>query len=323
MEILNINILIYTFSFLTFIIFYKFSFLIGKKTALLDKNQVPLLGGIFLYIGYLLNYFFGYDLLTEREFIVDIYFISSIFLLALLDDRFDLNAYLRIILLSIVIIFFIYKNNLFIYSLNSKYFGFFYFSNNIFIKFLFPTFCIFVLLNAFNFTDGINCLASLIGISWFLYLIIKVPIILNIYLILILFIIAFSILNFVNKSYLGDSGNYIISTIIGVLILILNTKFPYIFYIEEILLLLLMPGIDLIRLFYVRIKNGKSPLNGDLNHLHHLLVEKFGLIKSLIVYGLLINVPIYLYYFFNSLLIYLIIFSIFTYTLLIRKISKI
>ena len=126
-----------------------------------------------------------------------------------------------------------------------------------------------------------------------------------------------------NKSYLGDSGNYIISTIIGVLILILNTKFPYIFYIEEILLLLLMPGIDLIRLFYVRIKNGKSPLNGDLNHLHHLLVEKFGLIKSLIVYGLLINVPIYLYYFFNSLLIYLIIFSIFTYTLLIRKISKI
>ena len=222
------------------------------------KNKVPVLGGIYLFIGSILNYIVSFNELVGYDLVVDVYFISAVFLIALLDDKLDLNAYLRIILLSIIIIFFVYKNDLFIYSINSKYFGFFYFPNNIIIKFLFPTFCIIVLLNAFNFTDGINCLASLIGISWLFYLIIKMPIIYEVYLVFLLFIISFLILNYSNKSYLGDSGNYIISTLVGALILNLNSKYPFIFFIEEIFLLLLVPGLDLIRLFYVRIKNGNS-----------------------------------------------------------------
>ncbi len=322
MEYLNLKFFIFISSILLFLIYYKYSTLIGNKTGLIDKNKIPLLGGIYLFIGFMLNHFFGYNELDKNLLTIDIYFICAVFLIALMDDKLDLNPYLRLTFLSIVIVYFVYRNDLFIYSLNSMYLGFFYFPNNIFIKFLFPTFCIIVLLNAFNFTDGINGLASLIGISWFLYLIIKIPLILDVYLIFLLFLLSFLIINFSNKSYLGDSGNYIISTIIGSLILILNSQFPFIFYVEEIFLLLLVPGLDLIRLFYVRIKKRRSPLVGDLNHLHHLLIEKFSLKKALFIYVSMINIPIYIYYLFNNLLIYIIILKILAYTFIVKRISK-
>ena len=68
------------------------------------------------------------------EYLVDIYFISAVFIIALADDRYDVSAILRIIALSLVVIFFIYKNNLFINYINSMYWGFYYFPNNIFVK---------------------------------------------------------------------------------------------------------------------------------------------------------------------------------------------
>ena len=322
MNLIIIKIIISIFTIFSFFIFYKYSQQIGNKIKLLDKDRIPLIGGIILYTGFVVNYFIGIEQNIISRYLVDIYFISAVFIIALADDRYDLSAILRIIVLAFIVIFFIYKNNLFINSINSKYFGFYYFPNNIFIKFIFPAFCIIVLLNAFNFTDGINGLASLIGLSWFLYLIIKLPILFDTYIFFVIFLVFFLILNFLNKSYLGDSGNYIISTVIGYLIIILNNKFPIIFYIEEILLLLLVPGLDLIRLFYKRIKNGKNPLIGDFNHFHHLLNNKYGLKKSLIIYILIINIPIYLFYYFNFQLIYLLILSIVSYFYLATISSK-
>ena len=82
-----------------------------------------------------LNYLIVKEQNIISEYLVDIYFISAVFIVALADDRYDLSAILRIIALSLVVIFFIYKNNLFINSINSIYWGFYYFPNNIFVKF--------------------------------------------------------------------------------------------------------------------------------------------------------------------------------------------
>ena len=305
-----------------FFVFYKYSIQIGKKINILDKSKVPLLGGIFLYIGFLINNYLLLDQNLTSYYKIDVFFISLIFLIALVDDKYNLSATLRILTLSLIIVYFIYSNDLFIYSINSKYLGFFYFPNNIFVKFLFPTFCLIVLLNAFNFTDGINCLATLIGLSWLIYLIIKFPTTLNLYLIFFIFLLFFLIINIFNKSYLGDSGNYIISSIIGTLIICLNERFPLMFFVEEIFLLFLIPGLDLVRLFYVRISNKKSPFIGDLKHLHHLMFNKFGYIKSLLIYIALINIPIYIYLYFNFPLIYTILLTSIVYFILIKISSK-
>ena len=131
----------------------------------------------------------------------------------------------------------------------------------------------------------------------------------------------FSTLNFSNKLYLGDSGNYIISLIIGYLLIVLNKKFAFSLYVEEILLMLLIPGLDLVRLFFIRIKNKKNPLKGDQNHLHHYLFRKLGLIKSLTIYLLLVNVPIYIFLFYENFLILVLILSSLVYFYIIKKLS--
>ena len=39
-------------------------------------------------------------------------------------------------------------------------------------------------------------------------------------------------------------------------------------------LVILYPLLDLLRVFILRIKEGKSPFEADQNHLHHLLLKK-------------------------------------------------
>ena len=306
-----------------FFIFFKFNKFIAKNTNLFDKNKIPLIGGIFLILGIFINIFYIKINNLNSIYLVNIYFVSSMFLVALIDDRYNINPFIRMLLMIILIAFFVIKLELFIFTLNFKYLSFFYFSENIFIKVIFPIFCIVVFLNAFNFTDGINGISTLLALSWFIYIFIKFPFLTEIYYFFLIFMFFFLILNFLNKSYLGDSGNYIISIILSYLILIINREMPESIYAEEILLLLLIPGIDLIRLFFQRIKNKKNPLIGDLNHFHHLLLKKYSLFRSLVIYLLLVTLPLYTYVLVEDLLGILIFISILTYSLLVRNLVKI
>ena len=57
----------------------------------------------------------------------------------------------------------------------------------------------------------------------------------------------------------------------------------------------MVPGIDMLRLFMTRIYNKKNPFKGDLNHLHHLLKNKF---NNLLKTNLMFNVFILLIFHF-------------------------
>ena len=55
-------------------------------------------------------------------------------------------------------------------------------------------------------------------------------------------------------------------------------------------LLLLLPGLDLLRLTFIRLLKNKNPFYGDRNHIHHLLTNRFSLFISnsiLIIMGIL------------------------------------
>ena len=60
---------------------------------------------------------------------------------------------------------------------------------------------------------------------------------------------------------------------------------------------MLIPGLDLIRLFILRILRKKNPLSSDRNHLHHILLNKFSFKNTLFIIFLLIILPIMLNYF--------------------------
>jgi UDP-GlcNAc:undecaprenyl-phosphate GlcNAc-1-phosphate transferase len=104
-------------------------------------------------------------------------------------------------------------------------------------------------------------------------------------------------LNFKKNIYLGDSGSLFLGSLIGInIVLNYNLEIAKIYYpVENIFIALMLPGIDMLRVFVVRIVKRKNPFLPDRTHLHHLLVDQ-GLNKLyiLIIYLLLILSPIFI-----------------------------
>ena len=88
--------------------------------------------------------------------------------------------------------------------------------------------------------------------------------------------------------------------------------------IEEVVIIMLIPGLDLIRLFINRVLNNKKFFESDLNHIHHILTRsKNKYLVQLII--LIFNIsPIIIAEIIGSYLIG-IIFGIFGYVFLLRK----
>ena len=286
------------------------------------KKDALIFGGVFIFTGFLFNFFYliFYDENCLKYF--NYVLVFFIFCTALVDDIIKLTPLQKSA--SISIIFFVvlfFDETMRITSLNSYYFGFLYFSDSKYISFFLPIiFCI-LFINAFNFIDGINGLAAAVGLSIILYIFLKNDSLIACFFIITIYISIFLYLNLNKNVFLGDAGNYLISILISILLIKQNHFTPRQYLSEEIFLLLSVPGIDMIRLFFFRIKNKKNPFLGDLNHFHHLLIKKFYLQKSLLIYLMLVNIPIYMFYFLNLDLFFLIFIQIVIYSFLIKKLS--
>lgn len=325
------QILIYNFSsFLILFFLFIFRNKICAKLKLIDypndksihREKALLFGGIFLISSLCLNIIILILTNNFQSNFFNFFLVISFFLVALIDDIKNINPNLKMIL-SIIICFMGIgmDSELKINSLNFFYNNNIYLNNNFFFNYIFSTLCILLFLNAFNFIDGINGLASTVGLSFFIYLVMKNPLILSYY---YLFIISISFFLFINSKYkvfLGDSGNYLISISIAIILLKENSYQPTLYYAEEIFLLFLIPGLDMLRLFIVRVMNKSNPFKGDQNHLHHRLFGKFGNLKTILIYLFIINLPVYIFFISQDFLYSLMIISITTYFILLKYTS--
>ena len=311
------------------LILVNFKELISEKLNLIlyptkksfHKNKSYLLGGIILFQSYIINYFYLINN-SDKSIYLSIFLTSLFFLIAIVDDISEVSPYLKIIFCSFVSYLVIINDiTLTIKTLNSLFFGILYFPDNIFIIIFFPILCLVIFVNAFNFIDGVDGLASLVGLSILLYLISKNYILFDTFFILFSSIIIFAFLNLKFNFFLGDSGNYIISITISTILIKENYLNPQLYYVEEIFLLMMLPGLDFIRLFFKRIKNNKNPLFGDLDHLHHLIYYKFGHVKTLIYYLIMVNLPLYTYLILKINLYFIILTILIIYIFLIKKLS--
>ena len=64
--------------------------------------------------------------------------------------------------------------------------------------------------------------------------------------------------------------------------------------VEEIVIFMLIPGLDMLRLALLRIANKKHPFSADTNHIHHLLLFKYNLFVAILATQLLILLPVVL-----------------------------
>jgi UDP-GlcNAc:undecaprenyl-phosphate GlcNAc-1-phosphate transferase len=252
----------------------------------------------------------------NKQIIAIIICSTFIFIFGLLDDKYNLGSLTK----SLCFIFFIT-----IFVLNDIKSEIFYLKFDTFDKILtldrfslfFTIFSVFVFMNALNMYDGINLQSGLYLIFLSIIFLFKSidPIF---FLINIICLIFFTFYNYKNKIFMGNNGIYLLSFIFGIFFIKSNVYLTKIST-EEILILMAIPGIDMIRLFFIRIINGKNPFLGDNKHIHHLLLNKFREKTAIIVFSLTLFPFVFFHLF--GLIVVVFLLQIFSYFLVI-KLSK-
>jgi len=143
-----------------------------------------------------------------------------------------------------------------------------------------------VVVNAINFIDGIDGLAitELIKIiAVFEFFSAGLTTLAPLGLLIFSSILPLYYFNFKKKGkvFLGDGGSMLLGALTMVYVLYSlgnNYSFKQGLIINKtlfVVIALLYPLFDLLRVFIIRIKGGKSPFVADQNHLHHVFLKKF------------------------------------------------
>tara|TARA_E500000178_G_C17023275_1_gene756651 strand:+ start:1734 stop:2732 length:999 start_codon:yes stop_codon:yes gene_type:complete len=257
----------------------------GKLKRHLKKAS--LFGGVifitYLLIIFILDYFEKNGIssyLSESEYVRFSFLFSSIsfFLIGVYDDKYHLNYQIKIFLFCLIIYICLSLDpGLIIKKIEFTFTDKVYFLGNL-SKF-FTILCIFIFINALNLYDGIDLqsglyifiifftLGTLTSEIFFFYLLIPT--------------LLFLILNQKKEIFMGDNGTILVGFLISYFVI--KTYKTSIILSDEIFILMMLPGIDMLRLFLFRTIKGKNPFIGDSNHIHHLLVNKFGNIKTIII----------------------------------------
>ena len=246
------------------------------------------------------------------------YFIIFI-IIGLVDDKINLNPNLKLLLFSVVIFFLILNNEIFLI----KDLKFIIFEKEIglsFLSYIFTIIAFLAFINSMNMFDGIN-LQSSFYMAFLCIVFISKNFLSELFIIILIPLFFFSLLNYKNRCFLGNNGTYSLSFLFSC-IFIFSYNEGVIFYPEEILLIMILPGIEMIRLTIMRLTKGRHPFKGDKNHLHHYLLRKYGNSKAVIISTILSTSPYLSLIFFKDYILYVIIFSIFGYFSIIKMLER-
>ena len=281
----------------------------------LHKNPVPLVGGILLFINFIIIILFlNFDI--EFNHLNVLLFSCLFFFVGLIDDKYNLLPTSKFLLNIIILLFFFKINENFLI----QKFDFYNLEINLnyYLSFFFSILCVLIFINALNLFDGLNLQTLLYCSITLLYLFYK-DVNLKYVLIIILTLICLMPFNFKNKLFLGDSGVYLLGGFLSLSILDLHNINQKIFA-EEIFVIMMLPGLDMLRLFINRLLNNKNPFYGDREHIHHLLQDRYNYNNAILILSFLMFIPVLLLFFISTKIIILL-YSI-VYFLIICKIYK-
>ena len=264
----------------------------------IHKKPIPRIGGVSIFISFLfaqiLLFFFPQKdlfLSTTNSNLLNIYISSALFFfLGLYDDLYKINA-LKRLFLQFLISSFTWSQGIAITSLNFPLL----IPNN--YSFVLPNFLSFIItiifitgiVNAINWSDGLDGLAS--GILFFSSIALTFISFKNgqIAIAILLLLMALNCLGFLfynsypAKIFLGDSGTYFLGfniacfSLIGLNPYIELSNNGYNLNLFILLLNLIFPIFDMVQVIIKRILRKKSPFKGDRNHIHYLLIDNVGL----------------------------------------------
>ena len=117
--------------------------------------------------------------------------------------------------------------------------------------------------------DGADLQLGIYFLIFILYLYFKSGY-LNIFAPLLIPLLIFLYANFRKICFMGNNGSHFLSYIAAVFVIKLYNKEVF-NSVEEIIIIMLIPGCDLVRLFFSRILKKRKFFESDLNHIHHIL----------------------------------------------------
>lgn len=250
----------------------------------LHTHAIASLGGVGVFLGFVFASLLILDISTYPEFQ---YFLAAafiIFFIGLKDDLVLLSATKKFVAQIIAAAIIIHLGGIRIDSLYGIA-GFGALDEMVSVPFTYIT--IILIINAFNLIDGIDGLAGSLGLmasmllGTYFYFSGMLDYAIFAYA-LSAALLAFLIFNYhPARIFMGDSGSLLIGMVLSILVL----KFINVASAADAVLpigaavaigmaMLIIPLVDTIRVFAIRIIKGRSPFSPDRNHIHHLLLDR-------------------------------------------------
>ncbi len=218
--------------------------------------------------------------------------VGVMYLIGVSDDRFHLSPLLRLAAALVVL-------GLVIFQASDFFIGYLYFGGWSRLWLIgggvggvFTLLCLLGLLNAVNMADGKDGVVIGLGLIWAGVLAAHLPKALwPVMAAVVACLAVLLVFNMQRRLFLGDGGSYALSALFGlVAILSYNQGFES-WHADDVAVLFAVPVFDTVRLMVVRKVRGRSPFEGDRDHLHHHLHARLGWPRGLGVYLVMVGVP--------------------------------
>ncbi|MEN3759928.1 UDP-N-acetylglucosamine--undecaprenyl-phosphate N-acetylglucosaminephosphotransferase [Aeromonas veronii] len=280
---------------MNYIYFFMFSSIslfllrkLAKKINLVDKpnerkkhnGEIPLVGGISIYLTLMLALWFKPDLLLYS----DIYVLcaSVLLIIGVIDDKYDVDFRIRLVVQILISCAMIFGAGLSLKSLGELAFG-----HEVILGplgYIVTVLAVLGAINAFNMVDGIDgllgglTLATFGGLAYLNYIDGQLLLAQFCFLMMIV-VIPYITLNLgflfgvKRKVFMGDAGSMLIGfTVIWVLLQ--GTQGPKSqMYPVTALWLIAVPLMDMATIMVRRVRKGHSPFKPDREHLHHICLR--------------------------------------------------
>ena len=156
----------------------------------------------------------------------------------------------------------------------------------------FTLLCLLGLLNAVNLADGKNGIVTGMGLVWTVVLAAHVPVTMLPLLAAVgVALLVIGGFNMAGRLFLGDGGCYAISTLFGLLAIYAYNHDFEAMRADDVAVMFAIPVFDTMRLMAVRLARGRSPFEGDRDHLHHHLFDWVGWPQGLVAYLAMVALP--------------------------------
>jgi len=252
----------------------------------IHATPVPSLGGLGIFAGFIMGLLLMVDLSDIAASSTFQFYVTSfmvVFFFGIKDDILILTPFKKLLGQLAVADILIFKANLVINNMHG-FLGIGEINSSISICLSF--FTIIVVVNAFNLIDGVDGLAGSIGVitsSFFAFFALMSG---EFYYALFGFSFAASLAAFLIYNYsparifMGDTGAMLIGVVNAILVIqFINTAensriLPVLASPAMGFGVLIIPLMDTLRVFSIRIIHGQSPFSPDRNHIHHLLLDR-------------------------------------------------